>query len=309
MRPPETRVETHAFGKVILLGEHAVVYGRPAIAAALPRGVHAVGEAGAERGPRLLVPAWGVDVAPGDDTDLAHAFGAVLAALGATGAGVRVTLTPEIPAGAGLGCSAALGVATARALAGALGRTLAVDEAIAASLEWERVIHGNPSGIDNTLAAAGGVGLYTRSEPLVPIVLPKPMPIAVGDTGTPGSTREMVAAVARHRERKPAAVDTVLDGIATIVQSGVRALEAADRVLLGRLFDLDQALLSSLLVSTSELEDLCAIAREAGAHGAKLTGGGGGGCVIAIGDRPDAIVAAWQRAGYAGFVATIGGAP
>ncbi len=301
-----TRVQTHAFGKVILLGEHAVVYGRPAIAAALARGVGGVGESGG--GPRLLVPTWGVDVAPRDDGDLARAFAAVLAALGAPEADVRVTLSPEIPAGAGLGCSAALGVAAARAVAGALGRKLGVEDTIAASLAWERVIHGNPSGIDNTLAVAGGVGLYRRGEAFVPIVLPKPLAIAVGDTGKPGSTREMVAAVARQHERKPDAVDVVLDGIATIVQSGVRALEAADRVLLGRLFDLDQALLSSLLVSTSEIEELCAIARDAGAHGAKLTGGGGGGCCIAIGDRPEAIVAAWAKAGFSGFVATLGGA-
>lgn len=308
MSPRASHFEARAFGKVILLGEHAVVYGRPAIAAALPRGVAAVAEGGDGRGPRLSVPAWGVEVAPGDEGELARAFGAVLTALGAQGADVRVTLTPEIPAGAGLGCSAALGVASARAIAGALGKALPVDEAIAVSLEWERVIHGNPSGIDNTLAAAGGVGLFRRGEPFVPIALARPMTIAVGDTGLPGSTREMVAAVARQRERKPEAVDTVLDGIATIVQSGVHALQAADRVLLGRLFDLDQALLSSLLVSTSELEDLCALARAAGAHGAKLTGGGGGGCCIAIGDRPDEIVAAWRDAGFAGFVATIGGA-
>jgi mevalonate kinase len=302
------RVETHAFGKVILLGEHAVVYGRPAIAAALPRGARAVGEPDPS-GPRLSVPAFGVDTPPGEGGDLARAFAALLDALDAKGAPVRVTLSPEIPAGAGLGCSAALGVAAARAVAGALGRPLPDSEAIRTSLAWERVLHGNASGIDNTLAAVGGVGLYRRGDPFAPITLPRTITLAIGDTGKQGSTREMVEAVARQKERRPETVETVLEGIATIVQSGVRALEAADRVLLGRLFDLDQALLSSLLVSTSEIEDLCALARGAGAHGAKLTGGGGGGCVIAVGDDPVAIVDAWRDAGFSGFVATLGGAP
>lgn len=301
-----TRAETRAFGKVILLGEHAVVYGRPALAAALPRGARAVGEPD-PAGPRLVVPAFGLDVAPGDAPELAAAFAGLLEALGATGALVRVTLTPEIPAGGGLGCSAALGVAAARAIAGALGRPLALAETIAASLAWERVIHGNASGVDNTLAASGGVGMYRRGEPFAPITMARPITLAIGDTGRPGSTRTMVESVARQKERRPEMVDTVLDGIATIVGSGARALEAGDRILLGRLFDLDQALLSSLLVSTAEIEDLCALARGAGAHGAKLTGGGGGGCVIAVGEDPGAIVDAWLDAGFTGFVATIGG--
>ena len=134
----------------------------------------------------------------------------------------------------------------------------------------------------------------------------RPLVLAVGDSGRAGSTREMVEAVARMRERKPAAVDEVFDGMAALVESGARAVVAGDLPLLGRLFDLDQALLASLLVSTAELEELCAIARRAGAYGAKLTGGGGGGCVIALGPRPSAIVEAWDGAGFRGFTARVG---
>lgn len=295
-------------GKVILLGEHAVVYGTPALAAGIRRGVWA--RALEAEAPALKVEPWGVTLAPGDDEDLARAFVAVLEAH------PRGPLPPlcveaevELPAGAGLGCSAALGVAVIRALDRAVGHEASDAEVAERTFAWERVFHGNPSGVDNTMAAHGGVALYRKGEPLEPVPLRQPLTLVIGDSGEPSSTREMVEGVARQRERDPARFDKNLDAIASLVQNARLAIEAGDLYGLGQLMNLNQALLSSLMLSNSSLEEMCAAAREAGAEGAKLTGAGGGGCMIALardGEVAGRVAAAIEATGHRAFVAEVG---
>jgi mevalonate kinase len=287
-----------AFGKVILLGEHAVVYGVPAIAVGIDRGATAT--ASPRSGASTLALGGGV-VTAGDGSDLGRAFADVLAACGAVSP-LEVVAETDLPAGAGLGCSAALGVAIARAIDGHLGHRSSPSETFERAMAWERVFHGNPSGVDATVAARGGCIRFVRGKPVEPVRVGKPLSLAIGYTGLPSSTKSMVESVARLRERRPEVVDKAFEGVRSLVENARLAIEAGDHVGLGKLLDLNQMILSGVFVSSTEIERMCDLARGAGALGAKLTGAGGGGCVIALlSGAPDAVLAAWTREGFTGF--------
>jgi mevalonate kinase len=320
--------EQRAWGKVILLGEHAVVYGVPAIAVGIERGAHAratplgPGVPGSSPRPsRLVIEGFPIEIMEDDrERDLARAFRAILeptrAALGrdATTAW-EVAVRADLPPGGGLGCSAALGVAIARAL-----DPEADDAAIGArAMQWEKVFHGTPSGIDTAVALSGG-SIFFEAGKITPLVLPPDgLTLCVGHSGMASSTKSMVEAVARMRGRRPEIVEKTFAGIRSLVENARLALEAGDVLGLGRLMDLNQMLLAGLFLSTEELERMCSLARDAGAHGAKLTGAGGGGCVVALvpngavtngavtnsavtnGAVADAVLAAWKGEGFLGF--------
>ena len=283
-----------AGGKVILFGEHGVVYGRPALAAGLETGATAeiVREAGALGCARLSVEPWGVTVdavspeeaahAPAAATSqLAQAFGAIVAAYEPKPA-LHVRVKMELPSGAGLGGSAALSVAIVRALDEALGVTRTAGEVADIALTAERVFHGNPSGVDTAMAAAGGVAVYRKGQPLQPVIAKQRITLVVGHSGEPGMTKETVASVARQHAQKPQKVEQIFAGMEAIVNNGKSALERGDLDSLGQLMELNQKLLVTLVLSTPRLEEMCTAAVMAGALGAKLTGGGGGGCMIAL---------------------------
>ncbi|MEB2311388.1 MAG: mevalonate kinase [Sorangiineae bacterium] len=295
-----------AYGKVILLGEHAVVYGVPAIAAGLDRGAHA--RATLDEAPSLVIA--GAPVTPSDGSELGRAFGAILESLEAPA--LRVELDLELPAGCGLGASAAMGAATARAVLEALGRDATPRAVLTATEAWERVFHGNPSGIDAAAATLGGCLVFSRADGPRALAVARPLNLAIGLAGPPAPTRAMVESVARLSERRPALVEKSLEGIRSLVTGACLAIAAGDAASLGKLLDLNQMLLAGLLVSTEELELACRIAREAGALGAKLTGAGGGGAVVALtGASPEPVLEAWRRRGIEGFSARVdaSGAP
>lgn len=292
-------------GKVILLGEHAVVYGKPALAAGIERGVSA--RVTASDRLLLAIEPWGREVVPSAHDELGRAFAAVLSEQGEVPT-VRIDALVDLPAGAGLGCSAALGVAVVRAIAEAAGDSPPDDEVARRAFAWERVFHGNPSGVDNTMAAHGGIALFRKGEPLEPVTVRAPIPLVVGDSGEASSTKTTVAEVARQYERDRARVEKSLDAIAALVMNAKLAIEAGDLAALGQLMDLNHALLSGWMLSTSKLEEMIGAAREAGALGAKLTGGGGGGCMIALvrdRDEGDRVRSAIEGAGYRAFYAEV----
>lgn len=300
-------------GKIIVLGEHAVVYGKPGLAAGLSRGAHARAVPAGEA--TLAVAPWGVEVrAAHAESDaeremLRLAFAAVLAGYAGAPPALRVEATVELPSGAGLGASAALSVAIVRALDAALGSSRSDDAVAELALAAERVFHGTPSGLDSSLAAHGGVALFRKGQPLERVRVRQPAWFVVAHSGESASTKETVASVARQRERAPDKVNQVLDAIEAVVLNGRTALEGGELSRLGQLMELNQKLLNGLLLSTSELETMCTTAKEAGALGAKLTGGGGGGCMIAL--APDAAGAEKVRAALAGtghdaFVTEVG---
>ncbi len=301
-----------ACGKVILLGEHAVVYGAPALVVGIHRGATAEASSIASGAGDVLaselVLGNTIRVCAGDDLDVARAFAALLEACDVAPS-VRVEVTTDLPAAAGLGCSAALGVAIVRALDGWRGiPARSPGDAARRAMAWESVFHGNPSGIDAAAAARGGCLLYQRTETgvtLREIRLAGPLSLAIGHTGIASSTRAMVEHVAKLRARKPELVDRSFEGIRALVSNARLALEANDMVGLGRLMDLNQMILSGLMLSTEEIETLCRLAREAGALGAKLTGSGGGGCVVALANDPEPILRSWEKAGFRSFSSSV----
>jgi mevalonate kinase len=297
-----------ACGKVILLGEHAVVYGEPAVAAGIDRGARAVAKP-LEKGPStLLVRGWNLAVRDNEEEhDLARAFRAILDAArddDPTLPAFGVEVEADLPPGGGLGCSAAMGVAIARAVEPGIGDDRLQERAMA----WERVFHGNPSGVDAAVAARGGCVFFRKGEAIERVRVRGTLHLCVGSTGIGSSTKTMVDAVARLRARRPEIVAKSFEGVRVLVNNARLAIEAGDRFALGRLMDLNQMLLGGLFVSSPEIERLCALAREAGALGAKLTGAGGGGSVVALVPSVavgEVVLAAWKAEGFLGFATCV----
>ena len=289
-----------ASGKVILCGEHAVVYGVPAIAAGISRGAEATAERSAEA--RIHIGEDAFD--PG--SEVATAYARLLASLDAPACTTRVQV--EIVVGSGLGASAAIAVATARAVLDAIGDDHDRQRRVlAAASAFEEVFHGNPSGIDTAAAASAGCIWFCRgSEPEL-IRLPAALLVAVGIAGPPASTKLMVDGVRALKQRRPELVQKALDGIESLVRNAKLCLEAGDVDGLGKLMNLNQMLLAGLHVSSVEIENACGIARDAGALGAKLTGAGGGGAVIALVDRDATkVLDAWRANDIQCFAAEVG---
>ncbi|UJR83865.1 mevalonate kinase [Sandaracinus amylolyticus] len=298
-----------AHGKVILLGEHSVVYGRPALAAGLPRGASARAM-DAEGESSLHVTPWDVTVTPRDERSLGKAFGVLLEAA-CVERPVRIEARVDLPGGSGLGSSAALGVAVLRAIDALRGVERDDASALEVSLAWERVFHGNPSGVDNAMSIAGGLAWYVRGRAIERVRARRAIPLVIGDSGEACSTKITVGEVARQHEKSPERMEKQFDAIAAIVRNGRLAAEQGDLKALGQLFDMNQSLLAGMLISTATLEEMIGVARAAGAYGAKLTGGGGGGCMIAVTeDRAGAEkvrAAIEEQCGKRAFVALVGG--
>jgi len=295
---------TWAFGKLILLGEHAVVYGHPALAGALERGVSARARA-LERGPSTLrIDEWSVDVAVEDDHPVAEAARAILAELDA--GPFALVAEASVPAAAGLGSSAALAVALTRAIVDATKLALGPAEIERVANCAERCFHANPSGIDVALAARGGLGLYRRTAGLQPLAA-EPVTLAVALSGTPRRTADMVARVRRARDARRSWADARLAALGDAAEQGARALEDGDLRGLGSLMSRAHETLAELGVSAPVLERLVEAAHATGALGAKLTGAGGGGAVIARAPgREDEVLAAWRALGCDCFACPVG---
>jgi hydroxymethylglutaryl-CoA reductase len=292
------------YGKVVLLGEHSVVYGRHAIAAPVPMTIKAVIEDCAE-GIHLMIPRWGVEYQlatnPKDRRSFEEPAGVMLDELGLSDRGMRIEVFPEVPRSMGLGGSAAMAVAIVRALDKHFRLGLADEEVNRLAFESEKVAHGTPSGLDNTVACYGRAVVYRSGEPplIEPLNISEPIPIVIGMTGYEGLTAKTVGKVREAWKKERKLYDRIFDQIDSLVLRGVQAIQDNNLVALGELMNICQGMLNALQVSTPELEQLVNIARENGALGAKLTGGGGGGSIIALsnGDT-EPLVSAIRAAGY-----------
>ena len=283
------RVDGRAAGKVILLGEHGVVYGRHALALPLPDAVRvSLSEA----------PALAHDL-PGDFV------ACLLGALGVPDASWRIDVDSRLPIGKGLGSSAAIAVAIARAFNARLGLGLDDERINAVAFESEKLAHGSPSGIDNTLATVAEPMLFRndgrlRYERVEPAGRP-PLVIAWGEEV--GRTSDMVAGVRARREQAVSHFESLFDTMDALSLEAAELLAAGDWIALGRLMNVCQGLLNAIGVSTPQLERMIALARQSGAAGAKLTGAGGGGSIVALcpGTEED-VSEALRHAGYSTFV-------
>ena len=311
---PGASERSSACGKVILLGEHAVVYGRPAIALPIPLAVEAVVRRGGD-GVNLVIPRWGLEqkVRPVPGQSRSGLLHSLLERLGLAAQAMTIEVIPHGPRAMGLGGSAALAVAVIRALD--RGFSLHLDDAAinALAFECEKVAHGTPSGIDNTIATYGGPLLYQRSVKtpaagtFQEIRLSEPVPLVIGITGRESLTANTVARVRRAWETHQARYDAIFDQIGALTRAGADALRDGHFRELGELMNLCHGYLNALQLSTPELEELVHVAREHGALGAKLTGGGGGGSMVALcPDTQDQVAQAMERVGYSALKVTVG---
>jgi len=300
-------ISASAPGKIILFGEHAVVYHRPAIAvpftgvrvkvSALANPLAPSGQVKIEA-PDIALQTT-LDQLPSDNP-IAIVIHGVLETLGIRSLpAVTLRMTSSIPMTAGLGSSAAAAVALARAVSSFVGYPLSSEQVSKIALRSEQRLHGNPSGIDNTVVAYAQPVYFVRGKPIEFLKVSEPIHLVVADTGVPSSTAEMVNALRARRQVETERYEDWFDRIAEIVKKARQIIENGPSRELGLLMTRNQSLLQMLGVSSVELDRLTEAAIKAGALGAKLSGSGGGGNMIALvaAGSEDLISAVLQEAG------------
>lgn len=283
-----------ASGKIILFGEHAVVYGRPAIAVPVAhvRATATITDAAPGSGCRLIAQDIGQEVALADapaDHPLALVLRLALAEADVDGEpDWRVVLTSDIPIASGLGSGAAISSALVRAALLHTGHPAPPETVSRLVYRSEELFHGTPSGIDNTVIAYERPVWFVKGQPPETFVVTHPFTLAIADSGIPSPTKESVGDVRRAWEDDPATYESIFHRMADIVHGARRAIRDGNFAALGLLMNANQQRLEEIGVSSPALEKLIRAAREAGARGAKLSGGGRGGNVIALVDAESA---------------------
>jgi len=297
------KVVASAPGKVTLFGEHAIVYGYPAIVASINKRVYVSAEPRDDeavkisaldlRVPGIIVTFKENEVIVG--TNQGESLSAVSylnKAIELTAEyieikkGINLTVRSEMPVGAGLGTSAAVTVATIAAYASSAGYELTLEEIAELGWKVEKIVQGLASPMDTSIATYGGI-LKIRGEgeekfSREKIVVPRDLPIVIGYVERTATTREMVKKVKLLREKYPRIVENIMKNIGSITLEAEKALERGNLQDIGELMNLNHGLLDSLGVSNLRLNEIVYVARAAGAIGSKLTGAGGGGAVIAL---------------------------
>ncbi|MBI3913999.1 MAG: mevalonate kinase [Chloroflexi bacterium] len=299
-----------AFGKIILFGEHAVVYGRPAIAVPVTQ-VRATATIAATKDARVWIDAtdlarrYALDEA-GVDDPLAKIIWLTCMQFSVEPSNFSVQIHSTIPVARGLGSGAAVSVALARALAKHFNRTLSGVEASALAYEVEKLHHGTPSGIDNTVVAFEEPVYFVKGKPVETFRIARTFMLAIADTGIAAPTKIAVGDVRRAWEVERARFETLFDEIGEIARKARNSIERGEISSLGSLMLKNQALLQEIGVSSEEIERLVDSAIGAGAEGAKLSGAGRGGNVIALVDEEtwEEVTHAMKRAGAVRVIVT-----
>jgi mevalonate kinase len=282
-------------GKTILVGEHFVVYGEAAVVMAINRRVQVTvegrqsrslyissdlgfsgnfvedkytAETGDVGGEKVLKP-----IKISAQTVL-NAF--------EEKRGLNISVHSAIPMAVGLGSSGALAVATVAAVGKFLGRDLAEEEIVSLSTEAEKAVHINPSGIDQAISTYGGVIVYKKEEGITRLKTASAIPLVIGNTGIQRNTGTLVDSVRVKRRQFPEIMNLMNAAANHLSRQFIEALKSDALNRLGELMDINQGLLMAIGVSHEALDRLVYAARASGALGAKLTGAGGGGCMIAL---------------------------
>jgi mevalonate kinase len=295
------------YGKVILFGEHFVVHGVPGIVSATD----------AKTDAEVKKIAKGLEIndqrtgskgyAEEKRLQQIESIQRMLKAIGMpSDTAMAIWIGGNLPGFSGLGASAASSVAIARAISEEFGLKLSDEKINAVAYEAEKAYAGNPSGIDNTAATYGGLMWFkknTKGRPdlVEKLKIKKPVEIVIGSTGKVANTKAMVEGVAERKKQNPKKYDPLFKRAEEIAVEGRTALEAGTLKKVGELMNENHALLQGIEVSSKELDFLVDVARKQGAIGAKLTGGGGGGCMVALTpgkELQEKVAAAIEKEGF-----------
>ena len=286
-------------GKIILFGEHAVVYGRPALAVPVTQ-VHADVKVLDARRSGIWIDAPDINLHSELNTlPSEHPIASVIhnalfisrtspspSGREARGEGrypnLDIKITSTIPVASGLGSGAAVTVAITRALSSHLNFPMTDEEINSFTYEIEKIHHGTPSGIDNTVVTYAKPVYFVKDQTIETFKVGRPFTIVIGNTGISAPTKESVGDVRKLWEADRAKWECVFDKVGEIAKEAREAIEGGKTKELGDLMDQNHAFLQEMTVSSPELDKLVSAARTAGALGAKLSGGGRGGNMIAL---------------------------
>jgi len=316
-------IHASAPAKIIIVGEHFVVEGEPAIAAAINLRAHAYLEPissdyieviSSQAGYQVKFSLRNFEIIEGENRALK--FLEPIRALikhimtdNRISKGFRLRIASKIPIAVGLGSSASVLVACAAAILRLTTKKIDKNLVIKYASKAEEVAHARPSGIDPTIATHGGVLIYRRGEGFIRLSLPINFRLVIGVTSIARSTGEMVEKVRNLKSRYPSVFEPLYHAAGHLAIEAARAIESGNLTALGELMNINHGMLSSIGVSNFELEKLVYAARSAGAFGAKITGAGGGGSIIALVDekRTRQVATAIRRAGGKPLIARISG--
>jgi mevalonate kinase len=279
--------KSSAPGKIILFGEHSVVYGRPALAVPVTQ-VHADVDISDSSRAGIWIDApdinlhAGLNTLPSDHPIASVIHNFLFLSRVSPFPNLEIKVNSTIPVASGLGSGTAVTVALTRALASHLDYPMTDEEVNAFAYEIEKLYHGTPSGIDNTVVTYSEPVYFVKGQPIEVFKVGQLFTILIGDTGVSAPTKESVADVRKLWEADKTKWENVFDNIGEIVDQARKAIESGQWEMLGDLMNQNHALLQEMTVSSPELDQLVKAARNAGAIGAKLSGGGRGGNMIAL---------------------------
>jgi mevalonate kinase len=313
-------VVASAPAKIILFGEHFVVYGEPAIVLAIDRRAYATVNFHKDgrlhfRSANLNLAGYFVNgvfnVEQGDEREAKMKFEPVRVAVekvlerNKKHVGLDIEINSTVPVAAGLGSSAAVVTAVTAAVGNLLKLEMSKEDIFRITYEAEKIVHGTPSGVDPAISTFGGTLLFQIDTGFKPLEVKAEMPLVIGHTGVERSTRVQVEKVRHIMHDYPRVAEPIRKAAREVVLRAIDAFKENDLKTLGELMNINHALLCGVGVSDESLEWLVNAARKGGALGAKLTGAGGGGCMIALADdeKLEQVLDAIMRAGGRPFIA------
>ena len=308
------RSSGRGYGKVILFGEHFVVYGLPGIASGIDKFVEVTAENLEDSDEVIVVDNVYFNETVSSKTNPEHIKISGPEAMFKDEPevdlkGLKLTYNGTLSKGGGLGFSAALGVAMARAINNLYCLGWKDDKIFEVAMKWESIAHGTPSGIDPACATYGSLIWFEKNmqggkNRIQPFSAGKPVLLVIGDTGVPRRTKEAVMAVRQRKEENPEEYEKIFAEAEKIFYEAKSALESGEVTDLGKLMNKNQELLRRIGVSSPELETMIKTSIEKGALGAKLTGAGCGGNMIALCENEgvqDKIIYSLEQAGFKGI--------